>query len=38
LFETAAGYGPTIRALYAIDAVGFGLAIAAIAADRAGSA
>jgi hypothetical protein len=33
-----AGYGPTIRALYAIDAVGFALAIAAIAVARAGSA
>jgi len=26
-----AGYGPTIRALYAIDAVGFALAVAALA-------
>jgi hypothetical protein len=29
-----AGYGPTIRALYAIDAIGFALAVAAIAAER----
>ena len=29
------GYGPAIRALYAIDAVGFTLALAAIAAERA---
>jgi hypothetical protein len=32
------GFGPTIQALYAIDAVGFGLAIAAIAIERAASA
>lgn len=29
-----AGYGPTIRALYAIDAVGFALAVAALVADK----
>jgi hypothetical protein len=29
-----AGYGPTINALYAIDALGLGLAIAALALDR----
>jgi Domain of unknown function (DUF4345) len=29
-----AGYGPTIRALYAIDAIGFALSLAAIAAER----
>jgi hypothetical protein len=29
-----AGYGPAIRALYAIDAVGFTLSIAALALDR----
>ena len=29
-----AGYGPTIRALYAIDALGFALALAAIAAEQ----
>jgi len=30
-----AGYGPTIRALYAIDAVGLCLAVAALGVDRA---
>lgn len=29
-----AGYGPTIRALYAIDAVGFALSLAALLIDR----
>jgi len=31
-----AGYGPTIRALYAIDCVGFALAVAALVIERAG--
>ena len=31
---SVAGYGPTIRALYVIDAIGFSLAIAALAVDR----
>ena len=29
-----AGYGPTIRALYVIDGIGFALAIAALAVDK----
>jgi len=29
-----AGYGPTIRALYVIDAIGFALAITALAVDK----
>jgi hypothetical protein len=32
-----AGYGSTIKALYAIDAVGLGLAVAALALDRQAS-
>ena len=31
---SVAGYGPTIRALYVIDGIGFSLAIAALAVDR----
>ena len=30
----AAGYGPTIRSLYLIDAIGFALAIAALVVDK----